>query len=102
MEIILDFLLPIILISLNLAIDIPFLKVDEEDIGRNLKHLNKYQWFQNYLNDEKYRELIIHNKDVRQVIGKFKSDKLEKDSYNMKCQKRLHKMLLKKLNNVNQ
>jgi hypothetical protein len=87
---------------LELAIYIPFLKVDEEDIGRNLKHLNKYQWFQNYLNDEKYRELIIHNKDVRRVIGKFNSDKLEKDSYNMKCQKRLHKMLLKKLNNVNQ
>ncbi len=102
MDIILYFLLPIILISLNLAIYIPFLKVDEEDIGRNLKHLNKYQWFQNYLNDEKYRELIIHNKDVRRVIGKFNSDKLEKDSYNMKCQKRLHKMLLKKLNNVNQ
>lgn len=92
----------IILDLLNLAVYIPFLKVDEEDIGRNLKHLKKYQWFQNYLNDEKYRELIIHNKDVRQVIGKFKSDKLEKDSYNMKCQKRLHKMLLKKLNNVNQ
>ncbi|ERI10022.1 hypothetical protein, partial [Aneurinibacillus aneurinilyticus] len=84
MDIILYFLLPIILISLNLAIYIPFLKVDEEDIGRNLKHLNKYQWFQNYLNDEKYRELIIHNKDVRRVIGKFNSDKLEKDSYNMK------------------
>ncbi|GED18085.1 hypothetical protein [Aneurinibacillus migulanus] len=90
----------IILDLLNLAVYIPFLKVDEEDIGRNLKHLKKYQWFQSYLNDEKYRELIIYNKDVRQAIGKFKSNKLEKDSYNIKCQKRLHKVLLKKLNNV--
>jgi hypothetical protein len=98
--IILDFLLAITPDSLNLATYIPFLKVNEEDIGRNLKHLRKYQWFQNYLNDEKYRELIIHNKDVRQAIGKFKSNKLEKDSYNMKCQKRLHKVLLKKLKNV--
>lgn len=90
----------IILDLLNLTLHIPFLKVYEEDIGRNLKHLKKHQWFQNYLNNEKYRELIIHNKDVRQAIGKFKSNKLDKDSYNMKCQKRLHKVLLKKLNNV--
>lgn len=90
----------IILDLLNLTLQIPFLKVSEEDIGRNLMHLKKYQWFQNYLHNEKYRELIIHNNDVRQAIGKFKSNKLDKDSYNMKCQKRLHKVLLKKLNNV--
>ncbi|GGB49239.1 hypothetical protein GCM10011409_28550 [Lentibacillus populi] len=75
---------------LNLAVYVPFLKVNEEDIGRNLTHLKKHQWFQNYLNDEKYRELIIYNKNVRQTIGKFKT----KNSYNIRCEKKLHKVLL--------
>ncbi|MEZ2737636.1 hypothetical protein [Aneurinibacillus aneurinilyticus] len=43
MGIILDFLLAITPDALNLATYIPFLKVNEEDIGRNLKHLRKYQ-----------------------------------------------------------
>lgn len=88
----------ILLDLLTLAVYIPFLQVDEEEIGRNVKRLKKYQWFQTYLNDEKYRELIIHNKEVRQAIGQFHSNRIDKDSYNSRCQKRLHKVLLKQLN----
>ncbi len=85
----------IILDLLNLAVYIPFLRVDEEDIGRNIQQLKRHQWFQDYLNDEQYRKLIIYNKDVRQTIGKFKTSKLSRDAYNIKCQKRLSKVLLK-------
>ncbi|WP_186577222.1 hypothetical protein [Aquibacillus kalidii] len=94
----------ILLDLLNLAVYIPFLKVDEEGIGRNIKHLKQHEWFQSYLNDEKYRELIIHNKDVRQCIGKFNRDKLNKQSYQKKCKEKLHHVLLmtnKELNNNN-
>ncbi|GGH89117.1 hypothetical protein JOD43_004478 [Pullulanibacillus pueri] len=90
MNIILEFLE-----FLNLAVHIPLLKkVNESDIGRNLKTLKKYQWFQNYLNNEKYKELIKHNKDVRKTIGRFNNHKLNKSSYNIKCQKKIHKVLL--------
>ncbi|WP_240378006.1 hypothetical protein [Bacillus piscicola] len=83
-----------VVVFVNIGGFIPFLKVDEEDIERNIKHLKRQQWFQNYLNDEKYRELIIHNKDVRLVIGKFKNNKLGRVSYQEKCQEKLHKTLL--------
>ncbi|KLV25935.1 hypothetical protein CHH55_04670 [Niallia circulans] len=84
----------ILLDLLNLAVYIPFLKVDEEEVCRNVKHLKKHQWFRNYLNDEECRGLIIHDKDVRQCIGKFNSSKLYKHSYQKKCQEKLHKVLL--------
>ncbi|MBB4823243.1 hypothetical protein HNO89_000461 [Sporosarcina luteola] len=85
----------IILDLLNFAAYIPFLRVDEQEIGRNIQQLKRHQWFQDFLNDEQYRKLIIHNKDVRQTIGKFKTSKLSKDAYNSKCQKKLSKVLLK-------
>lgn len=87
----------ILLDLFNLAVYLPFLKVDEEDIGRNIKHLKQHQWFQNYLSDEKFRELIVHHKDVRQCIGKFNSKKLKKQSYQKKYRKKLHKVLSKNM-----
>lgn len=87
--------LNIILDLLGLFVSSPFRKVNESDIGRNIKILKKYQWFQNYLNDERHRELIIHNKDFRQVIGKFKSNKLDRSTYQDKCQEKLRKIALK-------
>ncbi|MFC4025495.1 hypothetical protein ACFOUV_17060 [Oceanobacillus longus] len=89
-----------VVVFVNIGGFLPFLKVDEEDIGRNIKHLKRQQWFQNYLNDEKYRGLIIHNRDVRQVIGNFKSSKLDRESYQERCQEKLHKILFNKLNNI--
>lgn len=83
-----------LIVYVNIGDFLPFLEANEEDIGRNLNHLKKYHWFQNYLNDEAYRELIIHDKSVRKAIGKFKSNKLSRDSYQRKYQKRLHKILV--------
>ncbi len=85
----------ILLDLLNLAVYTPFLNVDEEDIGRNMKYLKKYHWFRSYLEDEKYREIIIHHKEVRQCIGKFNRDQLHKSSYQKKCQRKLYKVLQK-------
>ncbi|MGE6630753.1 hypothetical protein [Bacillus sp. NPDC077027] len=82
-----------ILDMLSLVMYMPFLQVDEEDISRNAKHLKKYVWFQNLLNNKHNRELIIHHKDVRQVIGKFNIEKLHKKHYNTKCERKLNKVL---------
>ncbi len=83
-----------LIVYVNIDDFLPFLKINEEDIGRNLNHLKKHHWFQSYLNDEVYRELIIHDKGVREAIGKFKSNKLSRDSYQRKCQKRLQKVFV--------
>src|SRR5690625_7369662 len=85
-----------LIVYVNIGDFLPFLKVNEEDIGRNLNHLKKHQWFQKHLNNEADRELIIHDKGVREAIGKLNSNKLSRDSYQRKCQKRLHKILVKR------
>lgn len=83
---------------MSFVIYIPYLKVDEEDIGRNMDKLKKYHWFQAYLTNENYRELIIHNTKVRQTIGKLNNAKLSNESYAKKCQKKVHQILLKQNN----
>lgn len=85
-----------LIIYLNIGDFLPLLKINEEDIGRNLNHLKKLDWFQKYLNNETHRELIIHDKIVRKAIGKFNTSKLNRDSYQRKCQKRLQKVLVQK------
>lgn len=96
MEILLLLFIFALIVYVNIGDFFPFLKVNEEDIGRNLNHLKKHHWFQKYLNDEAYRKLIIHDKDVRKVIGKFDSNKLSRDSNQRKYQKRLQKVLMNK------
>ncbi|MGY0694073.1 hypothetical protein ACW2QC_15045 [Virgibacillus sp. FSP13] len=75
--------------------------VTGEHIGENLKHLKEHQWFRDYLNDEKYKKLIIHNGNVRKTIGSFNTSKLDRDSYLVKSQKKLNKILIRELNNAN-
>ncbi|APT48839.1 hypothetical protein BSA171_15325 [Bacillus safensis] len=79
-----------ILDMFSLAVYIPFLQVDEEDISRNAVHLKKYSWFQALLHDQTCRDLIIYHPDVRRVIGRFKTDKIHKKQYNLRCE---HKLL---------
>lgn len=73
----------------TIALYIPFLQVDEEDISRNAAHLKKYSWFQALLNDQTCRELIIYDQDVRRVIGRFKTDKLHHKRYHIRCERKL-------------
>lgn len=73
----------------SLAVYIPFLKVDEEEISRNAAHLKTYSWFQALLHDQNCGELIIYDPDVRRVIGRFKTEKLHKKRYNLRCERKL-------------
>lgn len=86
----------VLIIYLNIGLYLPFQKVDEKDIERNLRNLKKHQWFQNYLEDKKLRELIIHDKDVRKSIGKLNSKKIERNSYQKRCQKKLQRVLIQR------
>lgn len=90
----------ILLDIFNLFVYLPFLKVDEEEIGKNIRHLKKQDWFQNYLQHEEFRNIIIHDKDVRQLIGKFSEKKLRRPAYQLKCQRKLRNMIIKKLEEV--
>nr|MDH3176229.1 hypothetical protein [Bacillus pumilus] len=77
----------------SLAVYIPFLQVDEEDISRNAAHLKKHSRFHELLNDPTYRHLIIYHPDVRQVIGRCNTDKLHQKRYNLKCKRKVLKAL---------
>ena len=78
---------------------LPFIKeVTEEEVDKNIQFLKQYQWFINHLNDDKYKELVNKDEDVRYVIGKFNRNKMKKISYHNKYQKKINKILLKKAN----
>ena len=69
--------------------------VTEEEIEKNIKFLQEYKWFQEYLNDVKFEDLIKEHKDVRYVIGKFNIEKMkDKTMYHNKYQKKIQKVLL--------
>lgn len=72
--------------------------VTEEDIGKNLAVLKTYEWFQKYLVDDKFHKLIVYDKDVRDVIGEFNSNKIKRYSFHNKCEKKIRKVLLSKIN----
>jgi len=71
--------------------------VTEEEIEKNINFLKIYQWFQDYLNNGKFESLIMKDKDVRFVIGKVNSEKMNKNGYNKKQQGKIQKVLLKKV-----
>lgn len=77
----------------SLAVYIPFLQVDEEDISRNASELKRYSWFHALLNNPAYRQLIIYHQDVRHFIGRCNTNKLHRKRYNLKCERKLLKAL---------
>ncbi|GIN72925.1 hypothetical protein J14TS2_34000 [Bacillus sp. J14TS2] len=90
-------ILGILVIGINLFAIVPLIpRVNEEDIGENIKHLKKHQWFQDLLRNGMYRELIIHDQQVRKTIGKFNSNKLEKKSFTNRYEKKLQSILHQK------
>ena len=70
--------------------------VTEEDIGKNIEILKKYEWFQKYLADETFKELIVYDKDVRTVIGELNNHKIDRGSYRNRSEKKIRKVLLNK------
>lgn len=81
---------------LNLFVFLPFIKVNEEDIGKNMRSLNKQSWFQQLLTNDKFRNLIVYDREIREFIGKCKANKLNKDKYTAMFHRKLHKLLVKK------
>ena len=74
----------------------PFITdVTEEEISSNISQLKKNEWFKRYLEDDKYRDLIISNREVRSTIGNFNNNKIAKDPYNPIYQKKVSKVLEK-------
>jgi hypothetical protein len=87
----------LILDALNLIIYLPFLKPDEEDISKNIEALKKHNWYIALLEDVELKELIVRDKDVRQIIGRFNYEKLSRQSYQIKCERKLEDVLKKKM-----
>ncbi|REB05152.1 hypothetical protein DVB69_15415 [Sporosarcina sp. BI001-red] len=84
------------LISNISTIIFSFLKeVTEEEIEKNIAYLKQEEWFQKYLEDDKYNELIFDTIEVRHIIGAFNSKKMSQSRYHRKHQKRIERELEK-------
>lgn len=71
-------------------------KVTEDDITENMNYLRKTDWFQTYLENDRFRHVLIYDQDVRDYIGKLKIQKLNKQRYSYRTQRKLHTLLIKK------
>lgn len=89
-------LVGIVIDILNLLSYLPFLKPDEKDVENNVKQLSRYDWFQNLLDHEEYRNLIIHDRHVRKQIGSFSRKKMHCKTYIANCHMKLLNILLSK------
>ena len=90
----------LILDLLNLAVYLPFLKHDEEDISRNINTLKKYDWFKAYYENEQYVHLIIHNKNVRKMLGTLNTKRIANPKYQSFYKKKIDNLLRKQLNTI--
>lgn len=101
MKLIFIILLLGLIIFLNLGLFIPSLvQVDEDDITKNLQQLKKYTWFKSLLNNEAYKQLIVHDHDTRIFIGKLNHHKLAKEPFQIKYQQKLKDLLEQKTNEL--
>ena len=82
MELLIMTVIALLIIILSIYPYISTLRiVSPEAIDENMKKLKQESWFKQYLNDDQYRELIIHNKEVRKEIGRLHTNKLNKKTY---------------------
>lgn len=72
------------------------MKISEDDIGRNMRTLKKKDWFQQFLTNAKFRNLIIYDRDIRRLIGRCNTKRLETKIYDRLFRRKLHKRLVKK------
>lgn len=100
MELLYYIFLIFFIIFLNIALYLPgYFTVSEEEITENLRSLKRQSWFQQLLQDESHSKLIVHDKDVRNVIGKFNSKRIQVLFFQRRYEKRLQRVLQGK-NNV--
>lgn len=90
-----------LIVFLSLGLYLPSLmSVDEADIGENISNLKNVKWFQDLLNDKEFKQLIVHDHDVRKIIGKFNSNKIGKKSSQNRYRKKLQHVLQEKANRL--
>lgn len=70
---------------------------EEDDIQHNIEQLRKTEWFQQYLKQQPYRDLLIYDKDVRKVIGKLNDKKLAKNPQRQAYQRIITRALQRKI-----
>ena len=71
--------------------------ITDEEIEKNIKFLNKYEWFQSFLENKEHKKLIKENDDVRFIIGKINIKKMKRNTYRNKYKKKLQVILQKSL-----
>lgn len=85
------------IVFLNIGLYLPSLfHVDEDDIRKNLMKLKNLQWFQNITKDQRYKQLIVHDADVRKCIGRFNTRKIDRKSFQKKYELKLKSILHEK------
>jgi len=70
---------------------------NEDDIQHNMEQLRKTEWFQQYLKQQPYRDLLIFDEDVRKAIGKLPNKKLAKAPQRQAYQRVVTKALQQKI-----
>lgn len=87
-----------VIVFLNIGLYLPsLLTVTGEEIGENITRLKQEKWFTQFLHHEQYRQLIIHDQHVRKAIGRLHTEKLVKESYARRSERKIEKVLLKQL-----
>lgn len=88
----------IILDILNLITYIPqYLHPDQSQISTNIEKLKKLRWYQELYKVEKFKNLIISDEEVRKIIGRLNAKKLSQKNYQFKAQRKLERVLAKKV-----
>lgn len=72
-------------------------KVTEDDIRDNLQFLKKQTWFQDYLIDDRTRYLIVHDQDIRDLIGKCRLKRMTGQLYEQRFEKKFSRLITSKL-----
>ncbi len=70
--------------------------IDGTNITHNLVLLQQTAWFQTLIHDEKVRQLIISDPDIRYYIGSLNRKRLEKQIHHPMYQKNIEKRIAKK------
>lgn len=70
-------------------------EVTEEKIEKNIALLQKNDWFRELLANEANHQLILQNTDVRYLIGRLNTKKVEKDPANPRFQRAIKRAIQK-------
>ncbi len=70
--------------------------INEEKIAQNIMHLQKYRWFQELLDDARFAPLIVHDPDVRNIIGKLPEKHVHCKTYGNRSRRKIEHIVYEK------